>query len=252
MSATKLTAAAVADGIRRRYGTLTPSLAPEWADLDEFSLMPGAGTQRIDLFFIRAWRSGGHTRHAIEIKVSRTDLKKELADLRKSAFARSVSHEFWLATPKGLIRDEDPIPEGWGVYEVDGHKTTVNRRARRNQDVAPLPYEAAVEAFRRAGRAEGRIRAAESGDLAAELVTAQRERDAAVAAQIRARDALRTARDRTHRLADILVRFTPLPCQCGADLVIRRGGLSHATSGGDCRWPTVDIAKLPQDTPDGS
>ncbi|HMM95350.1 hypothetical protein [Phycicoccus sp.] len=250
-----MTATEVADGVRRRYGCLNghAQLPPEWAALEEFSLYPGGGRSRADLFLVKAWRSGGHLRHGVEIKVSRSDLKHELDDLRKSEPIRSVCHEFWLATPKGLVHADDPIPADWGIYEVTPTATTVRRRAARNQTPEELPYSATVEAFRRAARAEARIRTAEDGDTAAQLVVALRERDAAVSSRIRAQNELTTARQRAVRASTVLARYAPsLRCSmCQTPVHFRRGILTHVERQPRCSYPYIDENSLPEDTPDG-
>src|SRR3954469_5191624 len=87
--------------VRRHYGAERDGVGPEWAALDEFSLRPGGGYRRIDLLVIRAWGGApkGHERHAVEVKVSRSDLAAELASPHKSEPFREVVHRFYLAAP---------------------------------------------------------------------------------------------------------------------------------------------------------
>lgn len=241
----KLTAAEVATAVRRHYGAENDGLGPEWAVLDEFTLYPGPGYQRIDLFAIRAWRSRpkGHRRVAIEIKVSRSDLLSELSDPTKRAPFEKVSHQFFLACPAGLCR-LDEVPDGVGLIEVTerGCRVAVQAPLR---DPAPLPPEALVEAFRRASRVEARVRNANSDDAAAELVALR----AQVASYERRLDTSRLALERERTRVRLLAQFVKdglgdidIPCACGQANLKRHGrgalGFAHA-DGSTCssRWP---------------
>lgn len=240
----------VTAAVLRHYGCARADLTlpQEWAALPEFQLHPGGGDRRIDLFLIRAWSGRvGHVRHAVEVKVNRADLRAELAQPEKSAPFRNVAHRFWLAAPAGLIRDEDPIPPEWGIYEVTPTLCRVKRNAATNPHPDPFPYAAAVEAFRRASRAEERIRHAVNGDPAAHA-RLRREVESLRGAEIRAGAALSKARRRAEELAGMVAAVLPLPCaSCGTDVRLVRGHFRHATpSPSGCHWPHPDLDKIPE------
>src|SRR5665647_1641914 len=82
MAPVTLNAGDVAAAVRRRYGAERDGLGPEWACLDELTLGRfEMGERRADLFLVRAWsgQPKGHERHLVEVKVSRADLRAELA-----------------------------------------------------------------------------------------------------------------------------------------------------------------------------
>lgn len=194
-------AADVTDAVLRHYGCARGDLTmpQEWAALPEFQLHPGGGDRRIDLFLIRAWSGRvGHVRHAVEVKVNRADLIAELANPDKSAPFRAIAHRFWLAAPQGLIRDGDPIPPEWGIYETTPGMCRVKRQATTEREPAPFPYAAAVEAFRRASRAEERIRFADDRDPAALAARLRRELDSSRSSELRAKETLRRVRALHH------------------------------------------------------
>lgn len=69
----------------------------------------------IDLWCLAAWTKPSPAsrkcqtfpRIAIEVKVSRSDLKSELYKPHKRAWAYSHSDQFYIATPKGLLKEEE-------------------------------------------------------------------------------------------------------------------------------------------------
>lgn len=227
----KMKAADVIASVRRHYGAERDGLGPEWAALEEFTLFPGGGYRRADLFLVRAWRSApkGHERHTIEVKVSRSDLRAELAKPGKAAVFEEVSHRFWLATPHGLVKDIAELPAHWGLYEISpGGRVKKTRQAKRNNDPAPLPEGALVEAFRRAARAEARIRTAGEDDAAARVVDLEKQ----VASLQRSLHTARRAADRDKSalrsyLAEVALAGGWL-CVCGQRIKKTKYTVEHA------------------------
>lgn len=109
----------------------------EWLSLSEF--------YRIDLFSFRTWaewpdeklskRTGLkmrvplYRRVAYEIKVSRSDFRNEIRRPEKRASGVALSHQFFFATPPGLVR-RDELPPECGLVEVTpGGEVKVIRHA---------------------------------------------------------------------------------------------------------------------------
>lgn len=237
----RTTAAEVVTGVLRHFGAFSDSLGPEWAALPEFSLSPGAGSQRIDVFLIRAW-SGSPKRHeriAVEVKVTRSDLLKELGNLDKSAPFDRVAHRFYLATPPGLIKDTDPIPDHWGILATRGRGCVTVRKPVRNHAPEPLPEGALVEAFRRASRTEARIRTAlddPRATPAAQVAAMTQRLIAADAAETRAREAARRDGERLRHLLREIACAAGWACECGKPMQPMKWGYKgprHA-DGTDC------------------
>src|SRR5665648_1281409 len=164
MAPVTLNAGDVAAAVRRRYGAERDGLGPEWACLDELTLGRfEMGARRADLFLVRAWsgQPKGHERHLVEVKVSRADLRAELAAPEKMAVFAAFAHRVYFATPAGLVKDTDQLGPGVGLIEVHPSGTTREvRRATRRPNPEPMPEKLVVEVFRRAGRAEARTRTA--------------------------------------------------------------------------------------------
>jgi len=135
-----MTSADIFAALRTRYGK-EAVLVAEVAD------STGATrSRRIDAIAIGLWPSRGLYVHAIEIKVSRSDLARELDAPAKADRIARYCDGFWLATPVGLVPDPMVLPSMWGLYEVTADGTTrVRRDAGKIEREAPsLGFVAAL------------------------------------------------------------------------------------------------------------
>lgn len=74
---------------------------------------------RIDAFVVRCWQSGiGNRRIAFEVKTSRSDFLTEIRSPAKRREALELSHQFFFATPQGLVSPTE-IPPECGLIEVN-------------------------------------------------------------------------------------------------------------------------------------
>jgi hypothetical protein len=132
---------------------------PEWAHFAEMQQATGGPSGAMDFFAMNVWKSKKYRRIVYEIKVSRGDFARELANPKKREFAETLAHECFFATTPGLVQI-DEIPEGWGLVELtkggmrrkkhakqrdpgDLHISFIAALARRGQDKPgdlPLPY----------------------------------------------------------------------------------------------------------------
>lgn len=110
--------------------------------------------RKIDALIIGAWRSTGHQREAVEVKISWSDLKRELDNPVKSDWWWARAHRFWLATTPDVVRlHKDDIPATWGVLQVDDGKVRQVRPAPLNTSPQPLPWGCVVGLIRNASGA---------------------------------------------------------------------------------------------------
>ncbi len=93
-----------------------------------------------DMIAVSTWPSRGLFLEGLEIKVSRSDLSRELAQPEKAdALARYCTY-WWIAVPDDLITPEMMIPETWGIVAVNEKgKASVSRKAAR---LSPEPLDA--------------------------------------------------------------------------------------------------------------
>lgn len=88
-----------------------------------------------DAFAFHLWPSDGLRFDGFEIKASKGDWKKELANPRKSENVARYCDGWIVVAPKGLIVT-DTVPDGWGLWEYDVAKDSLQTRrapARRPQ-----------------------------------------------------------------------------------------------------------------------
>lgn len=92
---------------------------PEWATF--FEVADGTGmrkTRSADAVSVNMYPSRGLTINGFEIKVDRSDWRRELADPSKAEAIARYCDFWWVAAPKGLI-DPVTLPATWGLTEVD-------------------------------------------------------------------------------------------------------------------------------------
>ncbi|WP_199200454.1 MmcB family DNA repair protein [Alkalicaulis satelles] len=86
--------------------------------LREFPLQPGErghSKHRIDGLLVRTQTGRPDELTAIEVKVSRKDFERELADPEKRARAMRFANSFYFAVPAGLISG-DEVPDDCGLF----------------------------------------------------------------------------------------------------------------------------------------
>lgn len=105
------------------------------------------GARRCDLWTISANSSAGFKARAYEVKISRTDFKRDTAIKQREA--RLFSDQFFYVTPAGLLRP-DEVPDWAGLIEYrDGGFKTIVPAPYRDKD-APT-WELVVSLIRNSG-----------------------------------------------------------------------------------------------------
>lgn len=135
--------AAMLDLMRRRYEGDRGGASLSHVVVEEVA--PGTGfsaAQRwADVLVLSVWPSSGLTLDGFEIKASRADLKKELADPAKSeALARYCDSWTLVAWDDAVL--VDGIPEGWGIITTaDGShgRELVQKRKAAKRTPEPWP-----------------------------------------------------------------------------------------------------------------
>lgn len=104
---------AICAALRKRYPANSHAL------MFEVGNGTGHATKRhADAVAMGLWPSRGLEIEGIEIKISRGDWKRELADHAKSDAVQRYCDRWWIAAPKGLIPPAE-LPATWGLLEVD-------------------------------------------------------------------------------------------------------------------------------------
>jgi len=94
---------------------------PAWAVIDEVSNSTGGNAQRrADAVAIGLWPSHGFAVHGFEIKVSRSDLVRELADPSKADPVGKYCDHWWLVVNDEKLLDGVALPASWGALAPRG------------------------------------------------------------------------------------------------------------------------------------
>lgn len=142
-----------------RQAMLKTFAAPEWAVMWEVSNATGAvrGKQRYaDAVMMSLWPSRGLELHGVEIKVSRSDWKREAADPSKAEAIAAYCDRWWVFVAPGVIHDVAEIPPNWGAREWDGKRWKTLQEASRNADMIPCDRRFLAALLRRGDEAERR------------------------------------------------------------------------------------------------
>lgn len=106
------------------------------------------GNNRVDFWTLQPAASQGFRAVAHEIKISRADFSRDNDE--KQSFALAWSDRFYYVTPPALIKKTE-LPAYAGLYEFDGKKFSVLRKAPRRNKSAPT-WDFIVSLLRNSGK----------------------------------------------------------------------------------------------------
>jgi hypothetical protein len=135
---TKLTAYDLCAAIKERYPL------PEWHCEAEVTIE----RRRLDVVALNMWTTRRHGIVGFEIKVSRGDWLREIANFQKAEGWLAVCDTFYVVTPPKLIKS-DELPDGWGHLELCGSRMMTRRNATPREPSATLPRELAARFLNR-------------------------------------------------------------------------------------------------------
>lgn len=84
----------------------------------EVSSGAGAANRRIDFMVMHCWFSESFTLEGFEIKISKSDLRRELQDPDKHACFFDEIDYYWMVAPDYVLDDLELLPKKWGVMKV--------------------------------------------------------------------------------------------------------------------------------------
>jgi hypothetical protein len=133
-----MTSDEIVDALEERYAP------PEWATLLEvYDKTSTAGKRRADMVAINCFRSRGWEIHGIEIKVSASDLTREIQNPRKAEEVGKYCDRWWIAIPHEMAKDRtlDKVPATWGIIVVQRTKSNAlrTRALRKAEKLEPVP-----------------------------------------------------------------------------------------------------------------
>ena len=135
----------VGELLERRYAE------PEWCLEGEVTL----GTRRADWIAFNLWR---HRILGFEVKASRADWLRELADYEKSVPTVEAVDAFFVIAPKGMVAvSEIPANSGWGLLEIKGNRLYTTVRATEAPRSTTMNRQLAARLLARQGSARQQI-----------------------------------------------------------------------------------------------
>lgn len=109
---------------------------PEWYVEEEMTL----ADRRLDLVAFNLWAAREYRVVGFEIKVSRGDWLRELADFQKTAEWTRVVDSFYVVTPPKVIQSSE-LPKGWGHLELVGGRLMNRAHPAKRTPGVSLPRE---------------------------------------------------------------------------------------------------------------
>lgn len=139
-----------------RAAMLAKWCGPEWAVMWEVA--PGTGNvagriRYADAVMMSLWPSRGLELHGVEIKVSRSDWKREAADPTKAERIAAYCERWWVHTSPGVIQDVSELPPAWGWRVYDGKRWVTMREADKT-DAKPCDRQFLASLMRRSDEAQ--------------------------------------------------------------------------------------------------
>ena len=219
MTRSSLNAAAIRDGMLTRWRD------PEWAIMWEVGQGTGAQSGRYaDAVMMSLWPSRGLELHGVEIKVSRSDWRREAADPGKAEAVARYCDRWWIHTPPGVVPDLSEMPPAWGLREWDGRNWSTRREAEKTE-AEPVSRVFLASMLRRAdGALRAMERAAEQRGQASVEVARQRLEEAY------AKKIDDEVKRRTSDLERIAANRAAFDAAFGKDVLVH-WGVDHASLG---------------------
>lgn len=124
MAKESMTADEVRKALRAKFGDRR-----RYAIAEEVGLTTGGSHRRLDMMILDCYFSNGFRIDGIEIKISTSDLRRELADPEKHIAFFDVIDYYTLACPAGVVEPlMDVIPKKWGILIITKDGSTRYKR----------------------------------------------------------------------------------------------------------------------------
>lgn len=149
----KLTERDMLDLLHKRYSQRSYNgavVAPRYICAEHVRARAGFDTRTADFIAVETWESSlrnGLTIHGAEVKTSRSDWLRELADPDKAAVSMAYASHCWLAAADASAAKLGELPDGWGLLlpqERSGALVLIAKvKASRRKVDHPTPSQTA-------------------------------------------------------------------------------------------------------------
>ena len=119
------------DLLHKRYAFAYNGTSPRYVVAEHVQFNPTYATRCLDAVVADMWPSEGFAMHGIEIKCSRSDLKRELDHPEKAETFSEHLDYFWLAVSDHKVLNNLTVPDSWGILIPRSEKLCVKRQAKR-------------------------------------------------------------------------------------------------------------------------
>lgn len=160
------------DLLHRRYRQTNPGNGPRYVCAEHVKNAAGFYASRVlDMVVMDLWPSSGNALHGHEVKVSRSDWLRELADPLKADAFRPYLDYFWVVVPDPAIVRVDELPFGWGLIASTSDCGALRVRVNAFQLAEPKHMPRGMQAclLRAAATTAARRALAEAHDPDAEV-----------------------------------------------------------------------------------
>jgi hypothetical protein len=209
-----------------RKAMLARWTAQEWAIMWEVAPATGSMVGKVryaDAVMMSLWPSRGLELHGVEIKISRSDWKREALDPTKAERIAAYCERWWVHVAPGVIHDLSEVPPAWGVREFDGKKWRTLREAEKT-DAKPCDRGFLAALLRRSDDAQREIARREADDrqrAAREALEKEREKiEERVAAEVERR---------TKKSAEVFAQVAAFEAASGLSLHDWAGSMARAS-----------------------
>lgn len=121
---TKINAIFISNALKKRF-----SDSREYAIAEEVGVTTGGGCRRIDMIVMDCYWGHSFRIDGFEIKISTSDLRRELEDPDKHTVFYDILDYYTLAVPAGVVDPVlDIIPKNWGILIVNPDGSTRYKR----------------------------------------------------------------------------------------------------------------------------
>lgn len=113
----------------------------KWSCIRELQASTGkdGNKGRIDVAALCHWPSGDYMRVAYEVKRTRRDFERELANPQKREWVEKHFHYTWFVCSRNVC-DDDEVPPGWGLL-IPNHGSYELRTRKEAPLRRPLPMD---------------------------------------------------------------------------------------------------------------
>lgn len=184
--------------------------------MEEVANGTGAYRRRYaDAIAMNLFPSRGMSIHGVEIKVSIGDLKKEIQQPEKAEEIARYCDFWYLAIPKGLA-DNVHLPMGWGVLELNGSGSLIEKIKPTKMEAAPLDRTFVAALARRINQLdEATINATVQDRMRPYREKAEKECEEMMAA----RDKFRSYQNRAEKYDELIATLNALKEKTGVDIL---------------------------------